>query len=179
MKESISVLGPPACGKNRIVEPYKERVIQVGEFAHSLPRDGELGKRCMACWQNNIPFDSDLLERLLNIYPFPNFDWIIFNGTPRGAGDYDVVRKFYNLHTLIEINVDYAVWMERAKNSINERNHRKDSSLSQLMRRRDVYCSEIDSLRSCFNRVFVVDNSDKLEDAQQKFINIIQEMFYS
>lgn len=180
MKEAISVLGPPASGKSTLAGLYSERIIQVGEYAHSLPDEHPIKKQCIAHWEANTVFDPQLLRAILRDYPLQEQDWYLLDGVPREEQDIPVIERYFKLGTLIEITVDDNVWLERARKiASNGREERYDSSLSQLLKRKEVYGEKIRRLRPCFAQQYTIDNSGDLETTNQQFIEIINGVFPS
>ena len=68
--------------------------------------------------------------------------------------------------------------MERAKKvASNGRLRRYDSSLPQILKRREVYEEKMQALRPYFARQYKVDNSGDIETTRQQFERVVAQIF--
>lgn len=178
MRRAIAVLGVPVSGKSTLVKPYLGRIIQIGEFAHSLQEDSSLKQKCIEHWRKNTLFSSEVLNEIIGLYPLEEKNWYIFDGTPRDIQSISVIERLFELTTLVEIDVRDDVWLERANNASNNgRKARYDSSIQQLLKRKEVYEQNMGQLRCYFQRRYKVDNSGDLDIAKKQFAQIIEQIF--
>jgi hypothetical protein len=59
----------------------------------------------------------------------------------------------------------------------NGRSNRYDSSLPQLLKRKEVYEDKMVKLKPHFDKHLILDNSGELSNTQDQFIKIINEVF--
>ncbi len=177
MKRAIALLGLPLSGKSTLVKMYPYRAIQIGEYAHSLSDDDSMKKRCMIHWKNNTTFDPELVKDLLRNHPFKKTDWYLLDGSPRDEESLPTIQSVFQLEALIELEVNEAEWLRRAKlASNNGRSQRNDSSVPQLLKRKEVYERNMARLRTLIVPHYVIDNSSSLNNTLTKFNKIISEV---
>lgn len=173
MKNAIVVIGAPAVGKTELLKSYENHVVQVGKYASSLSEWNPLKKECMKFWNKSETFNPELLERLLNNIELPQREWVLLDGTPRNRAQEEVVKKYFSIKAVIEVYLDKNCWFSRARKAVLSRKDREDSSLDQLIKRKEKYEEEMNEFKNGHDW-YIVDNSGNLSQTKLDFRKAIK-----